>query len=200
MAVIDLRGDVARSLASIGQSIGGIIDPDKASRKRFQELLASNPQLAAALGRIEREAPGTLKNILPFDIPEEVISGLVAISPSLAELQEDIRRPGLTPEAAGGELPPEVASALSEFARARTVGTTPSELALEPKRVAAAGEITQEDVTAGVRRDSNETFNYFLRNVKRKNILKCTRSLPFHFTKSRSQLRVGCQHLLKSLS
>ena len=153
MAVIDLRGDVARSLASLGQSIGGIIDPDKASRKRFQELLASNPQLAAALGRIEREAPGTLKNILPFDIPEEVISGLVAISPSIAELQADIQRPGLTPEAAGGELPPEVASALSEFARARAVGTTPTGLALEPKRVAAAEAIPQEAVTAGLERE-----------------------------------------------
>lgn len=152
MAIIDLRGDVARSLASIGQSIGGILDPDKASRKRFQEMLASNPALAKALGRIEREAPGTLQNILPFDIDEEIISGLAAIPPSVAELGERPVRRALTPKEEGGVLTPEVSAILGQFGVAGMVGAKPAELALEPKRVAAAEAIPQEAVTAGERR------------------------------------------------
>ncbi|KKL09665.1 hypothetical protein LCGC14_2563600, partial [marine sediment metagenome] len=103
-------------------------------------------------GGIARDNPGVLQQMFPF-LKDEDIKGFRDVLPTIEQLQEKIERPGLTPEAAGGELPPEVASALSEFARAKTVGAKPAEVALEPKRVVAAGEIPQEDVTAGLRRE-----------------------------------------------
>ena len=146
MAVIDLRGDVARSLARLGVSIGGIIGPNKEEKQQFRKLLATNPQLAEAFGRLERESPGTLRGIFPF-LDEEIISGFVEIPPSVKEITGGIERGVLA------DLPPEAKQALGEFGVTGRFGTTPSELALEPKRVAAAEAITQEDVTAGFRRE-----------------------------------------------
>ncbi len=152
MAVIDLRGDVQRSLASIGISIGQIARPNKKEKKEFRDLIARNPQLVGAFSRLERQSPGSVSEIFPF-LDEETISNITSAPPSADELAEAIGIPALTPVEQGGTLTPETAGVMGEFAAAGRVGATPSGLALEPKKVAAAGEITQEDVTAGLRRD-----------------------------------------------
>jgi hypothetical protein len=156
MAVIDLRGEVRENLALIGKSIGSIISsikgPDAADRKAFFKKIQDDPELLNTFGKITRDNPGVLQGMFPF-LRDEDIEGFQGVLPTLDDLREDIERPGLTPEAAGGGLPPEVATALSEFARAREVGAKPVEVALEPKRVAAAEAIPQEAVTAGMRRD-----------------------------------------------
>jgi len=158
MAVIDLRGrgsigeNLARIGAAVGKTITAIKGPDAADRKAFFKKIQDDPDLLDNFGGIARDNPGVLQQMFPF-LKDEDITSLRTVLPSLEQLQEKIERPGLTPEAAGGELPPEVASALSEFARAKTVGAKPAEVALEPKRVAAAEEIPQEAVTAGLRRE-----------------------------------------------
>ena len=158
MAVIDLRGrgsvgeSIARIGAAVGKTITAIKGPDAADRKAFFKKIQDDPDLLNNFGGIARDNPGVLQQMFPF-LKDEDITSLRTVLPSLEQLQEDIERQGLTPEAKGGELPPEVASALSEFARAKTVGAKPTEVALEPKRVAAAEAIPQEDVTAGLRRE-----------------------------------------------
>lgn len=154
MTVIDLRGrgSPGESLARIGTAIGGVISkikgPDAADRRAFLGRVLGDPELLEEFGSIARNSP----KALPKFLKAEDIEILKSTLPSLDELREDIARPGLTPEAVGGELPPEISTALSEFSRAGDVGATPAQLALESKRVKAAGEITQEDVTAGLRR------------------------------------------------
>ncbi|KKN23050.1 hypothetical protein LCGC14_0908930 [marine sediment metagenome] len=156
MAIIDLRGEIGSNIALIGKSIGKIISdikgPDAADRRTFFKRIQDEPDLLNNFGRIARDNPGVLQQMFPF-LKDEDISGFESVLPTLEELQEDIQRSGLTPEVAGGELSPEVAATLSEFARARAVGTTPTGIALEPKRVAAAEAIPQADVTAGLRRE-----------------------------------------------
>ena len=156
MAVIDLRGSIEGPLARIGGGIGQIITaikgPDAAARKAFFKNIQDDPDLLNNFSKIARDNPGVLQQIFPF-LRDEDVASFMDVLPTLEDLREDIERPGLTPETAGGELPPEVASAIGEFARARTVGTTPTGLALEPKRVAAAEAIPQEAVTAGLRRE-----------------------------------------------
>ena len=153
MAVIDLRGERGSNIALIGKSIGKVIrsikGPDAADRRAFLGRVLGDPELLEKFGSIARDSP----TALPRFLKDEDIEMLQSTLPTLAELQEDIERPGLTPEPAGGTLTPETAASLGEFARAKTVGAKPSEVALEPKRVTAAGEISQEDVTAGLRRD-----------------------------------------------
>ena len=157
MAVIDLRGSIEGPLARIGGGIGQIITaikgPDATARKAFFKNIQDDPDLLNNFSKIARNNPGVLQQMFPF-LRDEDVTSFMSVLPTLEDLREDIERPGLTPEAEpGGELPPEVASAISEFARARTVGTTPTGLALEPKRVAAAEAIPQADVTAGLRRE-----------------------------------------------
>ena len=152
MAVIDLRGDRLRNLALLGKSIGSIIStikgPDAADRRAFLGRVLGDPDELEKFGKIARDSP----RALPRFLKDEDIEILKSTQPTLDDLREATERPGLTPEAAGGQLTPETATALGEAARAQTVGMTPSELALEPKKVVAAGEVSQEDVTAGVRR------------------------------------------------
>ncbi|KKK52328.1 hypothetical protein LCGC14_3106010, partial [marine sediment metagenome] len=156
MAVIDLRGSIEGPLSRLGASIGQIITaikgPDAADRKAFFKRIQDDPDLLDNFGGIARNNPGVLQQMFPF-LKDEDITGFRSVLPTLDELREDIERPGLTPEAAGGELPPEIAATLSEFARAGAVGAKPAEVALEPKRVAAAEAIPQEEVTAGLRRE-----------------------------------------------
>ena len=153
MAVIDLRGEVLRNLALLGKSVGSIIGdikgPDAADRRAFLGRVLGDPELLEEFGSIARNSP----RALPKFLKDEDIEVLRSTLPSLEELQENIERPGLTPESVGGDLPPEVAEVIGEFARARTVGAKPSEIALEPKRVIAAEAIPQEAVTAGLRRE-----------------------------------------------
>ncbi len=154
MAVIDLRGSIERPLARIGGSVGQIIsqikDPGGKNRE-FRDVIRDNPQLVGVFSRMERQRPGSIKEIFPF-LNESAISAVTSAPPSPKELEEAIEIPALTPVARGGTLTPETATALGEAARAQTVGMTPSELEIEPKKVVAAGEITQADVTAGERR------------------------------------------------
>ena len=156
MAVIDLRGSIEGPLSRLGASIGQIITaikgPDAADRKAFFKRIQDDPDLLDNFGGIARNNPGVLQQMFPF-LKDEDITGFRSVLPTLDELREDIERPGLTPEAAGGELPPEIAATLSEFARAGAVGAKPAEVALEPKRVKAAEAIPQEEVTAGLRRE-----------------------------------------------
>ncbi|KKL19963.1 hypothetical protein LCGC14_2460230, partial [marine sediment metagenome] len=152
MAVIDLRGNVERALANIGASVGNIVRPFEEEKKKFGAFIASNPKAAQGLADLERDAPGTLEAMFPF-IDEELISGIKGIEPSLASLQEDIERPGLTLVEEGGTLTPEAAAALSRFGVTERFGTTPAEAILEPKREEAARVIPQRAVTAGLRRE-----------------------------------------------
>ena len=155
MAVIDLRGSIEGPLARIGGGIGQIITaikgPDAADRKAFFKRIQEDPDLLNNFGKIVRDNPGVLQQMFPF-LQDEDIAGFRGVLPTLEDLREATERPGLTPEAAGGQLTPETATALGEAARAQTVGMTPSGLAIEPKKVVAAGEITQADVTAGEKR------------------------------------------------
>ncbi len=175
--VIDLRrGGGPEAIRSIGASIGSIISsikgPDAADRKAFFKRIQDDPDTLNNFGKIARDNPGVLQQMFPF-LKDEDIEGFRNVLPTLEDLREDIERPGLTPEVAGGELPPEIATTLSEFARARGVGAKPSEVALEPKRVVAAGEITQPEVTAGLRREvtgrdpltAEETFQASIFNL-----------------------------------
>ncbi|KKL16039.1 hypothetical protein LCGC14_2499590, partial [marine sediment metagenome] len=152
MAVIDLRGDVARSLASLGVSVGGIISPHKKEKKEFRNLIARNPQLVGAFSRMERQSPGAVREIFPF-LDEEMITSITSAPPSPEELGEAIEIPALIPVEQGGTLTPEAAETLGKFAVTERFGTTPAAAALEPKRVIAAEAIPQEAVTAGLRRE-----------------------------------------------
>ena len=154
--VIDLRGSIEGPLGRVGASIGSIISsikgPDAADRKAFFKRIQDNPELLNTFGKITRDNPGVLQGMFPF-LRDEDIEGFQGVLPTLEDLREATERPGLTPETAGGQLTPETATALGEAARAQTVGMTPSGLAIEPKRVAAAEAIPQEAVTAGLRRE-----------------------------------------------
>ena len=174
--VIDLRGSIEGPLGRVGTSIGKIISaikgPDAADRKAFFKRIQDDPELLNTFGKITRDNPDVLQGMFPF-LRDEDIEGFRGVLPTLEDLREATERPGLTPVAAGGTLTPETATALGEAARARTVGTTPSALALEPKRVVAAGEITQPEVTAGLRREvtgrdpltAEETFQASIFNL-----------------------------------
>lgn len=168
MAVIDLRGDVLRNLALLGKSIGSIIGdikgPDAADRRAFLGRVLGDPELLEEFGQIARTSP----KALPAFLKDEDIETLKSVLPSLESLKEDIERPGVTPVKEGGTLTPVTAETIGEFARARDVGAKPVEIALGPKRAVAAEGISQEDVTAGVRREvtgltpggeSQDTFN-----------------------------------------
>ena len=155
--VIDLRrGGGPEAIRSIGASIGSIISsikgPDAADRKAFFKRIQDDPDTLNNFGKIARDNPGVLQQMFPF-LKDEDIEGFRNVLPTLEDLREATERPGLTPVAAGGQLTPETATALGEAARAQTVGMTPSELAIEPKKVVAAGEIPQEAVTAGLTRE-----------------------------------------------
>ncbi|KKK84890.1 hypothetical protein LCGC14_2778810, partial [marine sediment metagenome] len=156
MAVIDLRGSIEGPLARIGGGIGQIITaikgPDAADRKAFFKNIQDDPDLLNNFGSIARNNPGVLQQMFPFLKDEDIIS-FRGVLPTLGELKEDILRPALTPEKAGGELPPEIAAAMGEFARAGEVGATPTQLELREKRGVAAEAIPQEAVTAGLRRE-----------------------------------------------
>ena len=156
MAVIDLRGSIEGPLARIGGGIGQIITaikgPDAADRKAFFKNIQDDPDLLNNFGSIARNNPGVLQQMFPFLKDEDIIS-FRGVLPTLGELKEDILRPALTPEKAGGELPPEIAAAMGEFARAGEVGATPTQLELREKRGVAAEAIPQKAVTAGLRRE-----------------------------------------------
>ena len=156
MAVIDLRGEIGSNIALIGKSIGKIISdikgPDAKNRRAFFQRIEEEPELFGEFGKIARDNPGTLQQMFPF-LQDEDIENFRSTLPSLADLQEGIERPGLTPVTEGGTLTQETATALGESLRAQRADLTASELALVPKEVIAATGISQEDVTAGAVRD-----------------------------------------------
>ena len=158
MAVIDLRGpgspgeNLARIGAAVGRTITAIKDPHKKERKEFADLLKRNPQLVGAFSRLDRRQPGIVGEIFP-NLDEDTITAITSAPPDADELAGNLEIPVLTPEAEGGTLTPKDAKTIGEFARAARVRAKPAEIALEPKRVIGAEEVTQEDVTAGVRRE-----------------------------------------------
>lgn len=156
MAVIDLRGSIEGPLSRLGVSIGeiikGIKGPDAKNRREFFKRIEEEPELFGEFGKIARDNPGALRHMFPF-LQDEDVEEFRKTLPSLKDLQEGIERPGLTTVAQGGTLTPEVATALGESIRAQRADLTAPELALVPKEVKAAGAISQEDVTAGLKRE-----------------------------------------------
>ena len=153
MAVIDLRGDRLRNLALLGKSIGSVIStikgPDAADRRAFLGRVLGDPELLEKFGSIARDSP----TALPRFLKEEDIEMLKSTLPTLEELKENIERPAVTPVEEGGILTQADAEALGEFSRAKEVGATPTDIDLRGKFKEAAGEISQEDVTAGLTAD-----------------------------------------------
>ena len=158
MAVIDLRGPggIPDSIARLGASVASIISsikgPDAKNRREFFERIEEEPELFNEFGKIARDNPGALQQMFPF-LQDQDVAEFGKTLPSLADLQGAIERPALTPEAKGGTLTPETATALGESLRAQRADLTAPELALVPKEVIAATGISQKDVTAGLKRD-----------------------------------------------
>ena len=156
MAVIDLRGEIGSNIALIGKSIGKVIrdikGPDAADRRAFFKRIEDDPELFDQFGTIERNRPGTLKQMFKF-LKDEDVKQLQSTEPTLQELEDAAARPALTPVAKGGTLTPETGAALGSALRAQGAGITAPELAILPKEVIAAGAIPQEAVTAGLKRD-----------------------------------------------
>ena len=141
--VIDLRGsagNLGRALAGIGAGIGGIINPNQEFQKRFEEALATNPELAANLA----QNPELLERL---PIKKEVREAILATPlPPGVLFDRNLTQ-------AMQSFTPEQRAVVGKFQVARAVGTTPQQVATLESELKALGDVPQELFDVGAQRD-----------------------------------------------
>lgn len=124
--IVVRTGGAGEALASIGQSLQGILDPDKERREQFEQFLASDPNNVTAFAEQLRLNPGLADSVFSF-VPKEMIESIVATPRTSTQEIE-----GATSEFLAG-APPDVQEAFGQFTAAAQAGT-------DPKRIATLGQ------------------------------------------------------------
>lgn len=120
-----------QNIASLGQAIADIINPNVEFQDQLKKAVAANPDLARELAALDRDNPGFLEKLGAGKIGENI----KGTAPSFSELLQGAARKGFA------ALPPDEQQA---WATSRALGTTPTGLALEGPTAKAVGKTVKE--------------------------------------------------------
>ncbi len=128
--IVVRTGGAGEALASIGQTIGQLADPDREKREQFERFLISDPGNVAALAEQIRLNPALAETIFDF-VPEETLAAIRATPrTSIQEIE------GATADFLAG-APPDVQDIFGRFTAAAMANTNPKEIATLGQELAA---------------------------------------------------------------
>lgn len=124
--IVVRTGGAGAALASIGQTIGQLADPDKEKREAFEAFLASDPNAVTALAEQIRLNPALAETVFDF-VPQETLAAIAATPrTSVQEIE------GAAADFLAGASP-DIQEAFGQFTAAARAGT-------DPKRIATLGQ------------------------------------------------------------